>query len=239
MKDFRKMVLVISVANSKGGTGKTTLAILLAAEYATEQKVALIDATENKNLFLAMKRQAVENNKNPNIKVYAGSQEKNIPTLLQKIKQEFNVVIIDMPSQINKQLDSYFIASNLVFIPTTIGEQETLEIRKLYDRLDQLKVDKNLSKRILRTIAFNRVNMTHKNSPIFTSQREALKSLNFDVLETQISDRITYSFVTSSMGDLYSLEDKTSTKIIAAKKNIQDLKFDIEQYLSIYQIKNH
>ena len=230
-KDFRKMTLVISVANPKGGTGKTTLAILLASEYATEHEVALVDASESKNLYLAMKRQAIENNKNPNIKVYAGSIKNDIAGVIETIIEKYKVIITDMPSQIESDHARYFQASNLVVIPTTIGEQETLEIRNLNDYLDGLQNKSKSHKKIPRIIVFNRVNMTHKNSPVFTTQKGVLKSLNYKIADTQISDRITYSFVTTSMGDLYSYEDKTSTKIIAAKKNIQDFKYDIEEYL--------
>lgn len=226
------MDLVISVINPKGGTGKTTVSILLAGQYAENQKVALIDADDNKNLRQIMKSQFVSDTKNEGITVFAGSADKDIPALIRKVKSEFEIVIIDMPSQMNEKLDQYILKSDLLLIPTTIGEQERRAIQKLELHLNALKEADKTDHKFNQLIVFNRVSLMQKKSPIFDDQKRAFKTMNFKFADAVIQDRISYSLATTARGDLYTLGDKTSTTIIKAKENIELLQGDIFEFMS-------
>jgi chromosome partitioning protein len=84
---------VLSVASAKGGCGKTTLAILLAAEYALDgYKVALLDCDLNQHATAFGKKAKL-----PNCSVISDVGEKEVLKALREAEMGADVVLIDLP----------------------------------------------------------------------------------------------------------------------------------------------
>jgi chromosome partitioning protein len=105
--------LIISVINQKGGVGKTTLAISLAAAFAgRKQRVLLVDADPQGS---ALDWVAVRGKDTPFAAV--GIPKAILHLEIPKVVKDYDAVIIDGPPRIYEVARSAVMASNAVLIP--------------------------------------------------------------------------------------------------------------------------
>ena len=110
------MAVVITVAQQKGGTGKTTLAANLAAAFAPSRRVALLDIDPQKSLgrWHSLRRawlqQAV-------VLAFSGIAGWRLPAELERLKRDHDVVLIDSPPQLDTDARVAVRAADLVLVP--------------------------------------------------------------------------------------------------------------------------
>ena len=105
---------VVSLASAKGGCGKTTLAILLAAEFALDgYRVALLDCDLNQHAS-AFGLKA----KMPNLSVLPDVGEADILKTLRKAEADSDLVLIDLPGGSSTLAIKALQRSHFVLIPT-------------------------------------------------------------------------------------------------------------------------
>ena len=105
---------VVSLASAKGGCGKTTLAILLAAEFALDgYRVALLDCDLNQHAS-AFGLKA----KMPNLGVLPDVGEADILKTLRKAEADNDLVLIDLPGGSSTLAIKALQRSHFVLIPT-------------------------------------------------------------------------------------------------------------------------
>ncbi len=107
---------VIAVAQQKGGAGKTTLAAQLAVTWAENYRVALMDIDPQSSLT-AWHALRTENPRNPTAIHLSDVSGWRVGTELDKLKNSFDIVLIDCPPHAETETKNAMRASTLVVIP--------------------------------------------------------------------------------------------------------------------------
>src|SRR4051794_38284173 len=110
------MSYVITVAQQKGGTGKTTLAANLAAAFAPSRRVALLDIDPQKSLgrWHGLRRARREQAASL---AFSDTSGWRLPAELERLKRGHDVVLIDSPPQIDTDARVAVRAADLVLVP--------------------------------------------------------------------------------------------------------------------------
>ncbi len=120
------MTKVITLATTKGGTGKTTLAVSLASYWnGRGVKVAALDADPNQNL-----KNWLVKGKLQDIPFKAEADENYLIDSIDELAQESDVVVVDMAGVGNQALVYAIGISSLVIIPARTSEDDVLEALK-------------------------------------------------------------------------------------------------------------
>ena len=107
----------ISIASIKGGVGKTTLSLLVAAEMALEgYKVALLDCDLNQHAVAFGEKSSI-----PNLTVIGAVDENNVLKHLQAAQKDHDLAIIDLPGVSSTLALKAFQRSDVVLIPSQVS----------------------------------------------------------------------------------------------------------------------
>lgn len=110
------MAVVITVAQQKGGTGKTTLAANLAAALAPTRRVALLDIDPQKSLgrWHALRRARLQQ---AAALAFSDISGWRLPAELQRLRRDHDVVLIDSPPQLDTDARVAVRAADIVLVP--------------------------------------------------------------------------------------------------------------------------
>jgi chromosome partitioning protein len=111
--ELNRMAIVITVAQQKGGTGKTTLAANLAAALAPSRKVALLDIDPQHSLahWIELRPGTAAKLTFSDVSGWRVTGE------LDRLKSGHDVVVIDSPPQIDTDARLAIRGANIVLIP--------------------------------------------------------------------------------------------------------------------------
>ena len=110
------MAIVITVAQQKGGTGKTTLAANSAAAFAPSRRVALLDIDPQRSLGLwhSMRQARLEQ---AAALAFSDISGWRLPAELDRLKRDHDVVLIDSPPQLDTDARVAVRAADIVLVP--------------------------------------------------------------------------------------------------------------------------
>lgn len=110
------MAVVITVAQQKGGTGKTTLAANLAAGMASSARIALLDIDPQKSLARWHAIRAARTAETAPL-TFSDVSGWRLTAELDRLKRSHDVVLIDSPPQIDTDARLAIRGADLVLIP--------------------------------------------------------------------------------------------------------------------------
>ena len=201
---------VITIAQQKGGTGKTTLAVHLALAFIKYHnlKIAIIDTDPQGSLgkWFMIRTEKNISNKNLTFKTASlwGAQYES-----KSLKKDHDIVIIDTPPKIESDARPAIEAADLVLIPVAPSHVDFWATEAIID------IAKKAKRKIL--IQINRAN--HR-SKLISQTLEYINSLKVKATDTLIGNR---QIFVSSMGiGKTAVEKQRSGKAIEEIKDISN-----------------
>jgi len=201
---------VITIAQQKGGTGKTTLAVHLALAFIKyhNHKVAIIDTDPQGSLGKWFMIRSEKNSLNKNLtfktaSLWGAQYESKI------LKQDHDIVIIDTPPKIESDARPAIEAADLVLIPVAPSPVDFWATEAI------IEIAKKAKRKVL--IQINRAN--HR-SKLISKTHEYIKSINVKSTDTLIGHR--QIFVTSMGEGKTVVEKQRKSKAVEEIKSISN-----------------
>jgi chromosome partitioning protein len=181
----------IAITNLKGGVGKTTIAVNLAASFtARGKKVCIIDTDQKQHS--ALEWAGIRSENRPLIQVVAMGQNQINNKILADFEEKFDVVLLDGTPQLSELATRTILVSDILIIPISpsIFDFRAFEsFLKLVNEMNENRVAAGL-KEVQPYIVLNRIN---QSANIAKEIGEALAGYNTPLTATRLVNRTAYA----------------------------------------------
>ena len=179
---------VITVASSKGGSGKTTLCQLLVGSLAADLRLVVLDADPSQ----ALSRWATTAYEGHPFEAIAEPDETRLAHLIAAKAESADVVIVDTAGFGNRAASVAMTSADAVLIPTLSGEADVTEAEKTVRLVEGLAraARRDIPVRVL----FNRVRRT----TLARHAAQEVAAAGLARLDTTLSDLVAYGEMTYS-----------------------------------------
>jgi chromosome partitioning protein len=194
---------VISFVSPKGGSGKSTSALLLATELAEKgAKVSVVDADP----LAWISDWAVKPDKPDNLAVISKPSEDDIIDQIEAAQQESQFVIVDLEGTANLLVAYAISQSDLIVIPTQASHMDGKGAAQAIKLIRQQ--EKAMGRKIPFAVVFTRVKAAIRTRTQGNIEEELL-SAGIPVYETQLLEREAFRLLFSYGGSLNKLPANT------------------------------
>lgn len=214
---------ILTAANSKGGSGKSTLVAILACALAESgASVSVIDADPQQTLggWFA-------ESENLPFRMITGVDENNVRALINEEVSKSQFVLVDVQGRGSRLMSRVIMACDLVLIPLSPSEVDATPAAHTIETLRDCEVDAN--KTIPFAVVFNRTGVAIQT----TSEREIISDimeLDLPLLQTHLHDRQAYRLIFRRHVGLFGLADEVSN-LEKAKSNALELAQEVVNLL--------
>lgn len=165
------MTFIIACASSKGGCGKSTLAVAIGGVYASNgSSVLLIDADTRRRLEDEWYNPKTVSS---NISVISTRSE-DIAKAVDSHRDKYDVIIIDVEGSANWGLAEAIKAADFCLVPSNVSFQDLRDAQRVYDHVESLNSE---SKRYRHCwIVWNRVPPAIRSKEMTATMEEAVSN---------------------------------------------------------------
>ncbi|MFA4809887.1 ParA family protein [Helicobacter pylori] len=202
--------MIITIANEKGGSGKSTLCLNLCVQLLLDKKdIAALDTDSQKSLevFLNIRSETSL----PNFTLF--NRTGNITDTLKQMTDKYEYILIDTKGEHSKESQKAMLLSDWVLIPTTPSQLDTAV---LLDMLERIRDIQALNENLKACIVMNRIptipTLKEKKALIdFINQNNANESVF--LMDNILSERIAYKrSVSEGMGVMEYNDNKAKNE---------------------------
>lgn len=177
--------MIIGVLNQKGGVGKTTLSLNLAAAYATSgYRVLLVDADPQGSSLRWSSARAEETS--PLFPV-VGMAKPSLSRELPELARDYDMVVIDGAPRVSELGRAAIMASDLILMPV---QPSPFDIWATEDTVQLIKEAQQFKPKLKAAFVINR---KITNTAIGRDVVDAFTEAAFPVLATQVCQRVIYA----------------------------------------------
>jgi chromosome partitioning protein len=173
---------VLTIASSKGGPGKTTLAQVIAGSLAGRMAVVVLDADPTK----AFSRWAANAYEGPPIEVHAEADETRLAHLIAAKAETADLVLVDTAGFGNRAASVAMTSADGVLIPAGAGEADITEAENTMQLVAGLA--RAARREIPARLVFNR----SKRTSLAKHAAAEVRTANLPRLAAELSDRVAY-----------------------------------------------
>lgn len=202
------MVQRLSIVSSKGGAGKTTVAILLAGEYALRGKrVLMIDADNRQNLSEWWKLSQDKDNVPANIDLVAASTQSGVEQAL--AMADHDIVIMDSPGVDSVIANTIIGNSDVVLSPVQANQDEIRSVGQAAENTADIAEDQGRT--IPHGVVVTRIALTARSLEAYRFIRPFVAALHeagypSTLLQTELTERNCYREIRNGYGTLQMLD---------------------------------
>ena len=181
------MAKFISVAQLKGGAGKSTVVTNLVAALSQEFQTGLIDADMPQGT--SARWAAIRATQYPEslpIQVLSASSVNELALAAEQLESECDVVVIDLPPRSLKYLREVLPYNDLVVMPLTASAADVWATEQL---MEAIREGKRTSKRLKARLVWNRIRAS-KATELFLTETAGM--LRAKELESRLGQRAAY-----------------------------------------------
>ncbi len=214
--------MIILIGGKKGGSGKSTITMNLAAELARQKKDVMIVDTDRQSSTAEWATERIRN-QSTLPEIFCVQKYNEIHTTLLDLNKRYEYVLVDTAGRDAPELRSAMIVANKLLIPVRPSQ---LDLNTIPDIQKIIQESKLVNPNLL-TLAV--LSMAPTN-PIVNEAKEAQEFLaefpSITLLKTIVRDRKIYRDAVSEGLGVVEI-NKTSESARKAKKEIQDLAKEI------------
>jgi chromosome partitioning protein len=198
---------IFAVANPKGGSGKTTVAIILAGEFAKHgYSAAIVDADPQGSSYQWHASSVARGLSPQGVDLVRAPDEAALVQAVERLAG-YDVVVIDTPGYYGEVLVQSALRADLVVLPCKVHTFDASQVVRTIRNLEQHAASAQLPMSQHRVL-FNEYDSLDRNTRPLREVVAYLDSEHVPVSATALYRRVTFRTMTSGFGTLYQMSDK-------------------------------
>lgn len=219
----------ISFVSPKGGTGKTTSALILATQIARSAPVTVIDADPNRPIHTWASAQ-------PNLKnfsVISDANEENILDLIEEAASRTPFVICDLEGTASRIVVMSVSHSDFVIVPSQGSQLDAAQAGralKVIQQAEKMVRRSNPSFSLPHAILLTRTNAAIRSRTL-TFIEKSFTDAGIPVLNTELNERDAFKAMISFQLPLEQLDQNEVSNVDKAIKNAESFAAEVVEIL--------